>query len=282
MTTITSLSATWRQWIQDNLARGCSHASLVESMVRENFEPAFAFDSVHKLAYSSSAPVAPQEPFMYEPPRMQTRGSVVHCGDREVRLTFMLTQPVVALLDNLLSAEECEELVHLSRIKLQRSTIVDPETGREMVIKDRSSDGTFFALNENAFIAKLDHRIAEVMSWPIENGEGLQILRYSIGGEYKPHFDYFPPSDPGSQAHLAKGGQRVSTLVMYLNDVQAGGETIFPELKLSVTPKKGSAVYFEYCNSRGQIDPQTLHGGLPVAAGEKWIATKWMREKKFG
>ena len=251
-------------------------------MVREGFEPAFAVDSVRNMAQSSTVPVAQQELFVYEPPRMQFRGSRVHCSDREARLAFMMTEPVVALLENLLAAEECEELMHLSRVKLQRSTIVDPETGHGTVIKDRSSDGTFFALNENAFIATIDRRIAEVMGWPIENGEGLQILRYGIGGEYKPHFDFFPPGDPGSQRHIAKGGQRVSTLVIYLNDVQAGGETIFPALKLSVTPKQGSALYFEYCNSRGQVDSQTLHSGLPVVAGEKWIATKWMREKKFG
>lgn len=75
--------------------------------------------------------------------------------------------------------------------------------------------------------------------------------------------------------------RRVSTLVIYLNDVEGGGETMFPEVGLSVTPKKGSAVYFEYCNSLGQIDPLSLHCGVPVTAGEKWIATKWMRQGNY-
>ena len=136
-------------------------------------------------------------------------------------------------------------------------------------------------LDENPFIARLDRRIAEVMNWPVENGEGLQILNYQIGGEYKAHFDYFAPADPGSQVHLAHGGQRVSTLVMYLNEVEAGGETVFPDIGLSVVPKKGSAVYFEYCNSLGQVDPLSLHSGMPVIQGEKWIATKWMRQRRY-
>ncbi len=88
--------------------------------------------------------------------------------------------------------------------------------------------------------------------------------------------------DPGSAVHLAKGGQRVSTMVIYLNDVEEAGETTFPDVGLSVTPKKGAAVYFEYCNSQNQVDPLTLHAGAPVAAGEKWIATKWMRQRRYG
>jgi prolyl 4-hydroxylase len=123
---------------------------------------------------------------------------------------------------------------------------------------------------------------AQVMHWPLENGEGIQILHYTIGGEYTAHFDYFPPDDPGSQLHIAKGGQRVSKLIIYLNEVEAGGETVFPAVNLAVVPNKGAAVYFEYCNSKGQIDPLTLHGGLPVIVGEKWIATKWMRQRRYG
>ena len=91
----------------------------------------------------------------------------------------------------------------------------------------------------------------------------------------------FPYELKGSQQHLAVGGQRVSTLVMYLSDVEQGGETTFPDVGVSVVPKKGAAVYFEYCNSQGQVDPLSLHAGNPVIKGEKWIATKWMRQRKY-
>lgn len=281
---MTTLSSAWQQWIDDNLARGCSFGSMVEAMVRDGFDAGFASQSVQLCATRGVVPMAPAQrgPYVYEAPRLQHNSNVIQTQDRAVRLAFRMTQPVVALMDNLLTAQECDALVELARVKLKRSTIIDPATGREAVIQDRSSSGTFFNINETAFIATLDRRIAEVMHCPVENGEGIQILHYTLGGEYKPHFDYFPPADPGSQVHLTKGGQRVSTLVMYLNDVAAGGETVFPNLHLSVVPQKGSAVYFEYCNSLGQVDPQTLHGGLPVTAGEKWIATKWMRQRQYG
>lgn len=290
MQKLTRLTDDWQHWIQENLARGCTPSSLIDMMIKENFDPVFAGLSVYHMSGGGmaqgavAAPVARVEPagYVYETPRLPQTGNVIHVADRDVRISFRLSQPVVAVFDNLMSHDECDELIRLSSIKLKRSTTVDPLTGKEHVIDDRSSYGTFFAINENDFIARLDRRIADVMHWPLENGEGIQILNYKIGGEYKTHFDYFPPGDPGSHLHIANGGQRVSTLIMYLNDVEAGGETIFPSINLSVVPKKGSAVYFEYCNSKSQVDPLTLHGGVPVVAGEKWIATKWMRQRRYG
>jgi prolyl 4-hydroxylase len=110
----------------------------------------------------------------------------------------------------------------------------------------------------------------------------LQILHYGTTGEYRAHFDYFPPDQPGSAVHTAGGGQRVATLVIYLNDVPDGGETIFPEAGISVAAKQGGAVYFRYMNGERQLDPLTLHAGAPVLAGDKWIMTKWMRERAYG
>ena len=74
---------------------------------------------------------------------------------------------------------------------------------------------------------------------------------------------------------------RISTLIMYLNDVEEGGETIFPSLNLSIKPQKGMAVYFEYFYNDQAVNELTLHGGSPVIKGEKWVATQWMRKKNY-
>ena len=294
MRNVTTLSIEWKRWLDDNVSRRCTRELIVESMVRADFDPiavdiwvnaAFAEEAgapAHGNAVPASNGTALAGPYSYGIPRLPPRGNLLHTSDRAVRVTLRMARPVLAVLDDLLSVPECDELIRLATIKLQRSTIVDPRTGEQKVIDARSSFGTFFALCENPFIARLDRRIADVMHCPIENGEGLQILNYGVGGEYKTHFDYFPPGDPGSAHHVTRGGQRVSTLVIYLNDVEEAGETIFPQIGLSVVPKKGSAVYFEYCNTAGQVDALTLHGGTPVVAGEKWIATKWMRERRYG
>jgi prolyl 4-hydroxylase len=274
----------WRRWIDENLLRGCTDSSMVEQMVHSHIDAATAkqwLNSVRK-AYALIPAGAPLVLPDDESPRFPSTGNVIQTPDRTVRVTLRMQRPVLAVLDDMLSADECDELVRMARLKLQPSTIVDPSTGHHAVIDARSSRGTFFSINENNFIEKLDTRIASLMHMPVENGEGLQILNYQVGAEYQAHFDYFPPADPGSAVHLQKGGQRVSTLVIYLNDVDQAGETTFPAVGLSVVPKKGSAVYFEYCNSAFQMDPMTLHAGAPVAAGEKWIATKWMRQNRYG
>lgn len=284
MNTITQLTPEWRDWIADNLARGCSVQSLVADMVRNRFEPAFAGAAVHGMQNGMAVPAAsaPQGgDYVYETPRLAA-GNRILAVDREVQVSLRVAQPALAVLDNVLSHDECDELIGRASAKLKRSTIVDPATGKHETIADRSSEGTFFGINADDFIARLDRRVSALMNLPVDHGEGLQILHYGPGGEYKPHFDFFPPNDPGSAVQMASGGQRVSTLVMYLNEVEEGGATIFPELGLSVLPKKGSAVHFEYANSRGQLDPRTLHGGAPVLRGEKWIVTKWMRQRRYG
>jgi prolyl 4-hydroxylase len=139
----------------------------------------------------------------------------------------------------------------------------------------------FFRPAENELIAVLDGRISELMNRPVEQGEGLQVLRYGPGGHTAPHFDFLIPSNPSNVASINRSGQRVATLMVYLNDVPGGGGTVFPEVGLSVSPRRGNAVYFEYANSLQQVDSRSLHVGAPVIEGEKWVVTKWMRSRRF-
>jgi prolyl 4-hydroxylase len=208
-------------------------------------------------------------------------GNAIETSDRKVNILFALNAPRVVLFDGLLSDEECEEMVRLSRAKLQRSTVVNAATGEYDVHPDRTSSGTHFQRGENPLIRRIERRISELVACPVEHGEPIQILHYLPGAEYKPHFDYFDPSLPGNEKVLAMGGQRVATLVMYLNDVDAGGSTVFPDIGLDVLPRKGNAVFFAYATEDGQLDRRTLHGGSPVGKGEKWIATKWLRQGPY-
>lgn len=268
----------WHKWIILNIDKGCTLSSIVKIMIENNFDSRFAEYIVNEVvANQKNVDSLMGNEYIYETPRFSHTTNKIETNDKIVDVSVRLEKPVVAVLDNFLSSDECDYLVEISKEKLKRSTIIDVVTGEQKVINDRTSKGTYFRLNENEFIQKIDKRISEVMNWPIENGEGIQILNYKIDDQYKAHFDYFPEQ----QVDLERGGQRVSTLVMYLNDVEQGGETSFPEIGLSVAPKKGSAVYFEYFNSKGQLDTLTLHSGDPVKKGEKWIATKWMRQSQY-
>ena len=124
-------------------------------------------------------------------------------------------------------------------------------------------------------VRSIEQRLARLLDLPVEHGEGLQVLHYLPGQEYEPHYDWFDPAQPGYSALTARGGQRIASVVMYLNTPEEGGGTAFPQVGLTVTAIAGSAVYFAYETG----DTSSLHAGLPVLRGEKWIATKWLRER---
>ncbi|QNB16916.1 2OG-Fe(II) oxygenase [Paraburkholderia tropica] len=280
-----SVDADWQAWLTTNSNRGCSAQSMIDAMVKAGFDAVVARAAVQGLAGRDAGVQA--EPAQGKPREFQydgcpvAGGNLIHAHDRAVNVLARLERPQVIVFGDVLSPQECAEMIERSRHRLTRSTTVNPETGQEDIIRNRTSEGVWFQREEDAFIARLEQRIASLMNWPVENGEGLQILHYNRGGEYRPHFDYFPPDQAGSAVHTAHGGQRVATLIVYLNDVPRGGETVFPEAGLSVAARHGHAVYFRYMNRVRQLDPLTLHAGAPVEAGDKWIMTKWVREREY-
>ncbi|MBT2686853.1 2OG-Fe(II) oxygenase [Bacillus sp. ISL-47] len=206
-----------------------------------------------------------------EPTIFHHAGNKIITEDRDINIIARLEEPLVVILGNVLSDEECDELIRISMDRMQRSKV-----GNVREIDDlRTSSSTFFHEGENDIVARIERRISHIMNIPIEHGEGLQILNYKIGQEYKAHFDFF------SSTSKAASNPRISTLVMYLNDVEQGGETYFPKLNFSVSPQKGMAVYFEYFYTDQTLNDLTLHGGAPVVIGDKWAATQWMRRKRI-
>jgi prolyl 4-hydroxylase len=205
--------------------------------------------------------------------------SWVDAGDRRVEILMSMKLPRVIVFGGLLSDEECDAMIDAARPRMVRSETVQTDTGGSEVNAARTSRGMFFERGENEVCRRVEARIARLVNWPLVNGEGLQVLHYLPGAEYQPHHDYFDPAKPGTASITARGGQRVGTVVMYLNTPENGGGTTFPDVGLEVAPIKGNAVFFSY--DRAHPSTKTLHGGAPVIAGEKWVATKWMREGEF-
>ena len=203
----------------------------------------------------------------------------VDVGDRRVPVLMHLPEPRIVLFGDFLSKQECDRLVEAARPRMQRSMTADPRTGETMVDTVRTSRGMFFHRDETPLVRTIEARIAKLLQWPVSHGEHLQVLHYRPGDRYEPHYDYFDPTQPGATPLLARGGQRLATLLMYLREPERGGDTTFPDLGLSFAPKRGSALFFSY----PVPDPssKSLHGGAPVQAGEKWVATKWLREGVF-
>jgi prolyl 4-hydroxylase len=277
-------------WLVRNLDQGCSPGSLIDTMIAQRMEPGAARSIVQAFVTAiqsqrpvpvDSVPLVDQETEVKSQPSRLGVGPVLKTHDRTIRVLARVQQPVLAVLSDVMSAEECEELIELARPRLKPSTIVDLQSGQDVVAAYRNSLGMFFRLQENEFIARLDRRISELMNLPVENGEGLQVLYYPTGAASAPHVDFLQITNEANRASIARSGQRVSTMVTYLNDVPAGGATSFPELGWAITPRLGNAAYFEYCDSQGFVDWRSLHAGDTVLEGEKWVASKWMRQRTF-
>lgn len=273
---VKQLSSDLRDWIITTLNSGVSPVMIADALVKKGFDPRFAYESLFQIVGNEAIRTSErgETPYQYESIEIAKKGNTICTSDREIKVLSRIEKPFILHLDNVISPEECAELIDLSKDRLQPSRVVDSNTGEERTATGRTSKGMYFSINENELITKLEKRFSELTQFPVENGEGLQVLNYQVGDEYKAHFDYFPPH----RIQDDKGGQRVGTLLIYLNDVEAGGETVFPKVGAAIVPKKGSAVYFHYTNRFGQVDRMSVHSSIPVAKGEKWVATKWIRQ----
>ncbi len=278
-----SVTPELRQWIIQQATSGQPPEAVLQAMLASGWTEDVAAEALEDtlkgfLSDHAKANGLP-EPTPVPEPMAVAGTNTVWAGDKEVRVVMSMLAPRVVVFADLLTHAECDELVELARPRLARSETVVNETGGSEVNTARTSSGMFFDRGENPLCARIEARLAALLNWPVENGEGLQILHYHPGAEYKPHYDYFDPAHSGTPTILKRGGQRVGTIVMYLNTPERGGGTTFPDVHLEVAPVKGHAVFFSY--DRPHPMTRTLHGGSPVVEGEKWVATKWLRQGVF-
>ena len=277
-----------RRWIIDQAEAGCRPQDVIESMKTSGWNEDVAVKAMENTlrehlatlpvdGYSAAEDLPPAT--AVPGPALDAAPTLLDVAGHRMQVLTTLKHPRVVVFGGLLTDEECSALMALAAPRLARSETVDNATGGSEVNAARTSDGMFFERGEHALILTIEQRIADLLQWPLENGEGLQILRYRPGAEYRPHHDYFDPVHSGTPRILERGGQRVATLVMYLNTPSGGGATTFPDVGLEVAPVRGNAVFFSY--DRAHVSTKTLHGGAPVTAGEKWVATKWLRQGVF-
>jgi prolyl 4-hydroxylase len=272
-----------REWIVEQAQAGHGAEAVLKSMLASGWTEDVAVEAMETTlrlhleqdAVRRGLPAAMPVP----DPDLDEAPLYLDAGDRQVCVLQAMYEPRVVVFGGLLSDQECAALIEMAKPRLARSLTVAIKTGGEEINADRTSNGMFFQRGENELIRRIEARLARLLNWPEENGEGLQVLHYRPGTEYKPHYDYFDPNEPGTPTILKRGGQRVGTVIMYLGEPEKGGATSFPDVHLEIAPKRGNAVFFSY--ERAHPSTKSLHGGTPVLAGEKWIATKWLRERRF-
>jgi prolyl 4-hydroxylase len=262
-------------WLNSQIARGCSAESMIEAMQAVGYSAANARNLVTNAFNGAGATSDDSLQVSSAWQKIAQKRSEIN----SIKPVIALDSPRLMVFDHFLSDTECDTLISLSQAKMQDSTVLDPETGQFVLHPERTSRGTYFEHQSSPVIIAIENRISQLFGFAVNQQEAIQILHYAVGREYRPHFDFFPPDETGSQQAIAEAGQRLATLIMYLNTPTEGGTTDLPNIGLSVTAKKGSAIYFENIDLQGQPNNDTLHAGTPVLAGEKWIATKWLRER---
>jgi len=279
-----------RQWAVNEIAAGRAPDEVLRELIDRGVPEELAVDELTRLLESRLAELKQQRPPAAGGDSSSTSDNgpnpvplpltpdtpnLLRVDGREITVLLQVKHPRVIVFGNLLGQDECDKLVALARPRITASSVIDMQSGGNRQDEGRTSSGMAFRRGETKLIERIERRIAALLQWPYENGESLQILRYAVGQQYKPHYDYVDPTQPGALPFLARGGQRVASLVMYLNTPPRGGATSFPDAGLEVAAVKGNAVFFSY--DRADPATGTLHGGMPVIAGEKWVATKWLR-----
>ena len=188
--------------------------------------------------------------------------------------------PWICIVEDVINQEESFLVQYTGAPHLRPSITAAPDGQRVQIELRTSFDMMLEEMLEDINILLIQRRMAEVVDTTPAYSEFLQLLRYQNGQEYRPHRDYLPPS---LITPLEEGGagQRESTVIVYLNNVENGGETEFIELDKKIAPKMGRVLAFKNLHHDGSPDTRTLHAGLPVKSGTKWIATMWIHQGVF-
>jgi hypothetical protein len=177
---------------------------------------------------------------------------------------------------------ECIYIKAAAAPTIQPSSTIHPLTGK--LVKNfirTSSSSNFDPVSRDCFIYAVDERIAAASGTNTDQGEALNILYYRVGEEYKYHYDHLPDGGKQDMTFLQESGQRKYTFVISMNEGYVGGETVFPDLDLKYRGRLGDALMFQNLHDDGTANKLMRHAGMPLSKGTKWVATKWIREKKF-
>ncbi len=177
---------------------------------------------------------------------------------------------------NFLDESLCNRLVQLIETNRRPSTLADANEDRYF----RTSETCDLAADE-ASVKELEAKLHALNGIDPKYGEPIQGQRYAVGQEFKPHTDYFAPDGQDYAKFCSNTGQRTWTFMIYVNDVEVGGATRFKMIGKTFQPEAGKLLCWNNRRNDGSVNPNTLHHGMKVRKGTKYVITKWYREKEW-
>lgn len=180
------------------------------------------------------------------------------------------------IVRDFLTATQCADLITI----IDANRIPSPVVADDPIPAYRTSE-TCYMSSGDPVVAAVDAALAKLTGIDSENGELLQGQRYAVGQQFKPHHDFFQTSQQYWQEQVTMGGQRTWTAMAFLNEPEAGGKTRFPTANITVTPRTGNLLVWNNMDELGMPNEATLHQGMPVEQGVKYVLTKWYRERPW-
>ncbi|MGZ5572685.1 MAG: prolyl hydroxylase family protein [Usitatibacter sp.] len=253
------LDADWLQWVQINVARGCSKEELRGILLSNGFDE-------RSIAEALGNPAAIRPAALVPPPHVKPKLANAHRHDSSKIELYMA--------DDFLDPAECAELVALITAQLRPSTISTPPAGEYDTAFRTSRTCDLSAGNE--CVARLEAKIAAALGVDLSFAEPTQGQHYEVGQVFKAHTDFFKAYEL-ERFSTDRFGQRTWTFMVYLNEPGGGGETRFPDVDFASTPKRGKALFWNNLLPSGAPNAFTRHESMPVTSGTKTIITKWFR-----
>ncbi len=183
----------------------------------------------------------------------------------------------IFIVRDVLDAAACAGLIRLIDASRMPSQLLAPSADPEF----RTSESCDLD-PAHPLVRKAEAAIRAITGIAATHGETIQGQRYAVGQQFKPHHDFFFADQPYWEEMERSGGQRTWTAMVFLNVPEGGGQTAFPDLDLKIAPRAGNLLIWNNLDAHGLPNPHSLHQGMPVTAGVKYIITKWHRERPWG
>jgi prolyl 4-hydroxylase len=192
--------------------------------------------------------------------------------------TIMNETPMVATIDDIITPTECGQFIDLAKDSMKPAKV--SLENKAAISAGRSGSNTWLGYDRFDLAASFGKRISQLVGIELENAEAIQVIHYEPGQRYGAHYDAYNLATPKGQRCCRRGGQRLVTCLVYLNDVPEGGGTSFPKLSLTVGAKAGRMLIFHNVDHDDYSKPHvaSLHSGDPVVKGEKWAMNIWFRQ----
>jgi hypothetical protein len=186
--------------------------------------------------------------------------------------------PRIRAAANFVRPEVCAWLIEKARGRLSSAPSYDGQSPR-FVEARHCSDFLFDGEDVDLVLLHVRERIAAVTYLPVAGLEPTQLFHYGLGQEIRPHFDH--PREGLTDDKAGPAPERLATFLLYLNDDYDGGDLEFPRIGLRHKGRTGDGAYFAHIDPNGARDALSLHAGLPVTRGEKWILSQWIVDRPY-